>query len=146
MKTMKTLVLTLTFLFISTAAFAQVATPNRQLAWDQTNVANAAEAQSFTYKYYPDGAAVGIALTGVTCTGTTTVTCTVPFPAFTPGQHTLTLTASNVAGESAKSAVFSFSFEVVPTAPSNLRLVSAGAAGVISIGSNQGSLMLTAGR
>jgi hypothetical protein len=98
-------------------------TASSKIGWDQTGVASAADAQALTYRYYPDGAAVGIVLTGVTCSGTTTVTCQAPFPAFTPGTHTLTLTAGNIAGESAKSAPFAFQFVVIPAAPGNLRIL-----------------------
>lgn len=114
------LALSLTF---AVSAFAQsTAVPNSRIAWDQPNVASAAVAQSYTYKYYPDGATAGIALTGVTCTGTAPVQCSAGFPAFTPGSHTLTLSATNAAGESPKSATLSFVFVVVPSAPSNLQI------------------------
>jgi hypothetical protein len=107
---------------IAPTAYAQTGTANSNLAWDQSNVATAAEAQAFTYRYYPDGSALGIVLANVACTGITPVICTVAFPAFTPGAHTLRLTASNVAGESAPSTVLAFTFVVVPTAPSNPRI------------------------
>ena len=83
-----------------------------------------------TFKYYPDAVATtttkpytgGVVLTNVTCAGTATVTCTVPFPAFTPGAHQLSLTATNAAGESDKSAPLSFAFVVVPNPPTGLTI------------------------
>jgi hypothetical protein len=106
---------------------AQVATPGVSLAWDIAG-ADLVTVQGYTYRYYPDGATPdgatpGTVLTGVTCSGAASpFTCSVPFPAFTPGSHTLTLTAANVAGESIPSAPFSFVFVVVPGAPSNIRI------------------------
>ena len=93
-----------------------------QLAWDQ-GAANLATAQGLTYRYYADGSATPVTLSGVTCTGSAApFVCTVAFPAFTPGAHTLQLAAANVAGESAKSLVLSFTFVVIPDAPANLRI------------------------
>lgn len=83
-----------------------------------------AEAQGYTYKYYPDGSTSGITLSNIVCgngASATSFQCTAPFPAFTPGKHTLTISATNVAGESTKSSPFDFSFVVVPAAPANLR-------------------------
>lgn len=114
-------ILSVAFVAVALLAIPHVAsaqaTGTSKLAWDQPSVPDAATAQAFTYKYYADGAT-----TGVTCTGTAPVTCQVNYPAFTPGSHTLTLTASNVAGESPKSAVFSFTFVVIPAAPNNIRI------------------------
>ena len=104
------------------AVSAQPATGTSQLAWDQAN-ATPTEAQAFTFRTYSDGAATGVVLTGVTCAAVGGVTvCQVAFPAFTPGPHTLQLTAANAAGESAKSVVLSFTFVVVPSAPGNPRI------------------------
>lgn len=103
-------------------ASAQTGTPTSKLAWDQA-ASDLATAQALTFKYYPDGATTGTVLTGVTCSGTAApFVCAVNFPAFTPGSHTVQLTASNAAGESVKSASFSFSFVVIPAAPVNLRI------------------------
>jgi hypothetical protein len=104
-----------------TPVFAQAAA-GKQLVWDQGN-ATAAEAQVFTYRMYADGAVTGTVLSGVTCAVVATVvTCQVPFPAFTPGAHTLQLSAENAAGEGPKSAAFSFTFVIVPSAPAALRI------------------------
>ncbi len=102
-------------------AISRAAQSPKTLLWDQPQ-ATAAEAQALTYKYYADGATTGVALTGVTCTGTTTVVCSVSFPAFTPGAHSIQITATNAAGEGAKSAAFSFTFVLVPAAPVNIRV------------------------
>lgn len=119
---MKKFVLALMFVGVTSLAPAQTGTPASKLAYDQS-AATLAEAQAFTYKYYPDGSATGTTLTSVVCSGATApYTCVVSFPAFTPGTHTLQLTAANVAGESVKSAVFSFTFVVQPTAPANIRI------------------------
>lgn len=120
---MRKLVSALIVLIVLTAsAFAQTGVPGQKFAWDQP-AATLAEAQGYTYKYYPDSATTGVTFTAVTCTGTATpFTCEVLIPAFTPGNHSITLTASNVAGESAKSAPFAFTFVVVPGVPGNIRI------------------------
>jgi hypothetical protein len=107
-----------------TLVYAQgTATPAANLVWDQPNVANAVEAQAMTYYYYADGAVVAVVLSGVVCAGSAPVTCQVPFPAFTPGTHTLQLSAANAAGEGPKSAPpLSFTFVVLPSAPTNVRI------------------------
>ena len=48
--------------------------------------------------------------------------CELPFPALTPGAHTLTIIAWNIAGE-AVSAPFPVTVIVVPTAPANIRII-----------------------
>ena len=110
-------------LLIPVTANAQAVATDK-LAWDQP-APDLATAQAYTYKYYPDNAATGVTLTGVTCTSSGTpaiISCRTTFPAFTPGSHTLTITAANVAGESAKSAVFTFTFVVVPGVPNTIRI------------------------
>ena len=117
---MKRFILACVFVLVSTAAFAQ-ATPASKLAWDQPN-ATLAEASAMTYKFYPDGGATGFPLTGVTCVVGPPVSCSGNFPAFTPGSHTIQVTATNTAGESLKSTSFPFTFVVVPSSPTNLRI------------------------
>ena len=113
---------TLLFLLLATIASGQTGTPASKLTWDQT-APDLASAAAYTYLYYPDGATTSVTLTAVTCTGTVSpFVCQVAFPAFTPGSHTLTLSASNVAGESAHSAPFAFVFVVVPSVPTNIRI------------------------
>jgi hypothetical protein len=119
---MKRFLLALVLLVVgSVNAFGQ-ATGASKFVWDQT-APSLSEANSYTYKYYADGSATAVAFAGVTCTGSASpYTCEVAIPAFTPGTHTIQLTASNVAGESTKSAVFTFTFVVVPGAPANIRI------------------------
>lgn len=119
---MRALMIGLLFLLsLAAPAAAQVATPSNTVGWDQ-DAADLATAQAFSYRPYADGAATAVVLTGVTCTGTTSpFACKVAFPAFTPGPHALTLTATNEAGESLKSTPFAFRFVVIPNPPRNLR-------------------------
>jgi hypothetical protein len=107
----------LVFLLPATV-FAQ-ATSGSRLAWDQAN-ADAASAQAYVYTLYADGGS-GIVLADVTCSGSPVV-CSAPFPAFTPGEHAIELTARNSAGESPRSAPLPFTFVVVPTAPATVRI------------------------
>ena len=104
--------------------FAQApATSANGLGWDQA-APDLATAKSYVYRAYPDAATVGMILGNVTCSGVASpFSCRADFPAFTPGSHTVTITAANVAGESAKSVPFSFTFIVQPSVPTNLRIV-----------------------
>jgi hypothetical protein len=99
--------------------------PGQNLAWDQAAV-TLADAQGYSYIYYPDGATNGTLLSAVKCSGTTSpFKCIVPFPAFTPGAHSLTLTSratlNGFTTESAKSLPLMFTFTVLAT-PTNLRI------------------------
>lgn len=120
---MKTIIVALVLLLMPSAIFAQsTGVPGQKFAWDQA-APDLATAQALTYKHYDDGSATGVAFAGVTCSGTVSpFQCEVLIPAFTPGTHTTTLTAGNVAGESAKSAPFSFTFVVTPGVPANIRI------------------------
>lgn len=122
---MKRLVFSLMFgacLLTAQTVMAQTAVPTSRLGWDQAAV-TPAEASGYTYRYYPDGAVGGTTVSSVACTGVSSpFNCSISFPAFTPGSHTLQLTAANVAGESVKSASFAFVFVVVPAAPTGLRI------------------------
>lgn len=101
---------------------AQTAIPTSKFAWDQ-GAATLAEAQAYTYRSYSDGAATGVVLSAVVCTGTASpFVCTVPVPAYTPGTHTVAFTAANLAGESAKSTTLSFTMVIQPSAPTNPRI------------------------
>ena len=113
----------LIILITSTIAFAQgQATPTSKLSWDMS-APSLIDVNEYVYKYYTDGSETGIVFpTAVTCTGTASpFTCTTNYPAFTPGNHTITLTASNIAGESGKSNPFAFTFVVTPGIPFNIR-------------------------
>lgn len=113
--------LTLLLVFLSASAFAQTGTPDSRLAFNQI-APDLATAQAYVYRVYADGGAPN-SLASVTCSGATSpFVCSAPFPAFTPGAHTVTLTAVNAAGEGPMSAVFGFTFVVLPAAPQNLRI------------------------
>ena len=101
---------------------AQNATPGSTLRFDQP-APTVLEAQGYTYQKYVDGGDVASPLNSVTCSGAVSpFVCEAPFTAFTPGSHTIRITASNVAGESLRSTPFPFTFVVVPAQPLNLRL------------------------
>ena len=122
MRLIRSVVVGLVIMGCATVTSAQTGTPSSKLVWDQT-APDLTTAQAYTFTYYPDGATTGTALNGVTCAGTASpFVCQVAYPAFTPGSHTLQLTAKNAAGESGKSAVFSFTFVVVPAVPTNIRI------------------------
>lgn len=118
----KRIIVSLALVLLPAIAHAQATTASK-IDFDQ-QATTLAEANGFAYKYYPDGAATGIALTPVVCTGPASpFLCEAAFPAFTPGvQHNITITASNTAGESLKSTPFNFTFVVIPSAPTNLRI------------------------
>lgn len=119
---MKRVFLTIILLLVPSFVFSQ-AIPTSRLGWDQ-DAPTLADAQAYTYKYYADGSTTGVALTSVTCTGSTSpFVCSAAFPAFTPGNHRITLAASNLAGESAKSNPLDFTFIVTPAVPTGLRII-----------------------
>ena len=102
-------------------------TPGRTLAFDQPAV-SVDEANSFEYRAYFDGSASPVSLSPVVCSAAVagspvgTFPCEVPFPASTPGAHTMVATATNIGGESLPSTPFDFFFVVLPNPPRNLRL------------------------
>lgn len=98
-----------------------IATPASKLAWDQP-APDLSSAQGYTYKYYPDGSTTAGALIGTTCSGTVTpFQCEVQFPTFVQGNHTLKLSATNVAGETL-SDPFAFAFVDKPGKPINIHI------------------------
>lgn len=107
-------------------AHGQSATPASSILWDQAGP-DLATVQAFGFKYYADGAGVGVAFpSAVVCTGTVSpFVCKVLFPAFTPGTHTIIVTASDTtvtpALESVKTGTLSFKMVLAPAAPTNLR-------------------------
>ena len=123
---MKKFICLIPFLVLAFAANANAqASAGKKLSWDIV-ATSLTEAQGYTYKFYPDGSTTGQVMTSTVCTGTASpFSCSNNFPAFTPGQHTLTITATNAAGESAKSLVFTFTFVVVPSTPTNIRVTDA---------------------
>lgn len=90
-----------------------------QFQWDQDGP-TLATVSAYTYKIYADGATTGTPLTPVACAGAATpFTCTVSMPTFSPGSHSVALTASDVNGESQKGALLAFN---VPTAPTGFQV------------------------
>lgn len=111
----------------ATPALAQSpAVPSDRLGWTQS--AGAAEIADLTFGVYVDGSKV--ALPTATCVAAATTgmyDCVAPFPAMTPGAHTLELVAIRTMGttvlESAKSVPLAVTFVVVPSAPQSPRVV-----------------------
>lgn len=116
-----------TILVVASKVSAQgtAATSASKITWDQP--ANSlAEAQGFFYRAYPDGATVASAAKVLTATCSGTVSpylCTAPYPAFTPGAHTVVLTSMNGVGDESLPSTppFAFTFTVRPGAPLNVR-------------------------
>lgn len=119
--TMRRACLLLVLLCVPGVVHAQTGTPASQLVWDQAAPTLAA-AQAYVYRAYADGATTASTLPA-TCTGASSpFVCRAPFPPFTPGSHTLALTAGNEAGESPRSAVLTFTFVLIPSVPANVRI------------------------
>lgn len=119
---MKKLLLAVALTVVPAVLYGQ-AIPTSKFAWNQ-EAPTLADAQNYTYKYYDNGSTTPQTLIGVTCTGTTSpFACQAPFPAFTPGNHSVTLTASNIAGESPKTSPLDFTFIVSPASPTNFRII-----------------------
>lgn len=109
-------------LFAPSIAAQTTGVAGQKFAWDQA-APDLATAQGYTYKHYDDASTTAVTFTSVTCTGTVSpFQCEVLIPAFTPGAHSVTITAGNVAGESAKSSPFNFTFVVVPGSPANIHI------------------------
>lgn len=125
MKNLVSLVLCLVILVLVAAPVAaQTAVATNKLAWDQS-APTLADAQTYTYRLYADGATTAQTVASVTCAASATAgvfACEAPFPAFTPGNHTVALSAVNLAGESPKSATMAFTFIVTPAVPTGLRI------------------------
>lgn len=91
------------------------------LAWDMNH--SQADAQSFTYRVYLNGATTGQVIPTVTCTVANSVTtCRTSLVGLTPGKYSVQLTAANSQGESGKSVALAFSTITVPNVPFNLRI------------------------
>jgi hypothetical protein len=65
--------------------------------------------------------AVAVAITPTCAVVASVRTCEIPFPALTPGAHSLVLIAWNIAGEAA-SAPFAVTVVVIPAVPANIRI------------------------
>jgi len=97
-----------------------------RLGWTQQ--ASASELAELTYAVFVDGTRQP--LTGAICAPASAAgsyDCVAPFPAMTPGTHTIELVAIRTMGttvlESVKSAPLQVQFVIVPVAPANLRVV-----------------------
>lgn len=96
------------------------ATAQNKLFWNQP-AQDLTTAQAYQYKWYLDGSATGNQFTGVLCSGVTpTFTCEVQFPPVTQGNHSIRISANNVAGESPLSDPFAFAFVGNPSKPTAL--------------------------
>jgi hypothetical protein len=121
---MKFLVLTAFIVSGTTLVYAQnpVADGNDQLGFDQSG-ASLTEVQNYGYKMYIDNDVGGINIT-VTCAGTGPLfQCITDLPVLPVGTHTIQLTASNFAGESAKSLPFVFDSVITPAPPVSMRII-----------------------
>lgn len=85
------------------------------------------------YHLYTDAAAVGVVIQAVAI-ATPAPHFESPFPALTPGVHTLQVKAFNIAGESIGSNILSVRLVVIPNGPTNLRLIVLNEAGTELLG------------
>ncbi|MET0742945.1 MAG: hypothetical protein ABWY78_06200 [Microvirga sp.] len=98
------------------------ATPDSKLAWN-IPAQDLNTAQGYGYKWYLDGSATGNQFSGVLCSGVApTFECIVTFPPVTQGNHTIRISASNVAGEGVPSDPFAFAFVGKPGKPTNITI------------------------
>lgn len=86
--------------------------PTTMLAWDHDGVSVDG------FALYVDGVRSDLALPPRQSDGSYRA----PFPALTPGTHTIEIAAYNLAGESTRASL-SVRVVVIPSAPSNLRIV-----------------------
>lgn len=108
---------------VSAQVRAQVSVvPGQQFGWTMTE--DVVTAQAFTYKLYSDAVVAGVTLTSVVCVNVSVgrTDCTVKIPAFTPGAHTVRVTASNGAVEGPKSDPLDFTLVAVPSKPTSLKV------------------------
>jgi hypothetical protein len=116
--------LTALIVLSASTVYAQnpVADPNDQIAFDQSG-ASLTEVQNFGYKLYIDNDLSGINII-VTCAGAGPLfQCITDLPVLPVGTHTIQLTASNFAGESAKSLPFVFDSVITPAPPASIRII-----------------------
>lgn len=118
-------------LLLPTLAHAQTGSASDKIAWTQM-AADLATAQGYTYRHYDDVSATGVVLAPVVCANqvppvASVFDCAAPLPAFVTGAHTTALTAgTTVAGqpvESLKSTPLTFTFVVIPPAPTGVHIV-----------------------
>lgn len=123
-------------LFVYPVSCQAQVTAGSKVLWTQTAV-DLPSASAFVYKYYADGSTTGIVLPGAVCVAPAPATvppsfnCSAPIPAFTPGAHSIVLTATDVTIastplESPKSSPpVTFRLVLVPSAPANVQVAQA---------------------
>lgn len=123
----KVLFALLAALLFTSSTFAQSGTGQQvyvasHLTWSEAGP-DLPTVSGYSYFYFADGSAIATPLQNVTCSGTASpFTCSVLMPAFTPGAHSLTLEATDIAGASAASSAVSFTFVVAPSTPTALAI------------------------
>lgn len=117
---MRPLMLACVLVLVATVASAQVPSPtpaNVKIGWDHDGF------NTDGYALIVDGVRSVIV---ATCTGTAPVlVCTTPFPAMTPGTHTLQVEAFNAAGAGI-STPLSVTVFVKPGDPTGVRIIIGG--------------------
>lgn len=113
-------------LFSCTAHAQTPVVGTERLQFDQA-APDLATAQAYVYRLVIDGVRQAVPVT-VTCAGSVSpFACTTPFPALTPGDHTIALTAAvvvnGVEAESLPSVALPVRLVVAPNPPQNLRIV-----------------------
>jgi hypothetical protein len=120
---MKKLILLLSIILIPSSSFSQVQVgPTAKMVFNApTGATTVAQALSFTYKHYIDNTTTGTTFVPTCSIVLLNVECESPLPALTVGNHSIQITATNVAGESLKVPVPALSFTVlaVPVFQSN---------------------------
>ncbi len=94
------------------------------LAWTApSNTVTAVEASGLTYTLYVNGALAGsgLSVTGASCTGTTSFSCTSSVPATVPSNIGTKLELTSTAAAGGAESPRSVPFIQAPTAPTNLR-------------------------
>ena len=115
-------------LALASVAEAQLppATAKSKLSFTIDGLSGADAQNLVVYKLYIDDSLTGVVLP-VTCVSSGGVSvaaaaCSASMPAFTPGAHTIVLTASNEAGESERSDPVTFRMVIVPGKPKDVRI------------------------
>jgi hypothetical protein len=117
-RTVATVAVILALLACSTPALAQVPSPTPgtvKIGFDHDGI------NTDGYALIVDGTRATVT---PTCAGTPR-TCTIPFPALTPGTHTFVIAAFNAAGEATSTPV-SWVVFVKPGDPTNVRIITGG--------------------
>lgn len=119
-----------TFVATVVCALITVVALSAQLTWkvgwemDKDIWGTAASAALLQYRLYTNDGTTGTLLTGVTCTGTTTISCQAPLPAALVGVSTVAGAKNQLTAKGATTAetAKSIPFMQDPTAPTGLFL------------------------